>query len=69
MPSLTSPPWRRDSSQTASGEAGAVQHFQVAEFHGWLAQQPPEARVAAVLAEVALEAVVVAFAMGNAREP
>ena len=28
-----------------------------------------EARVAAALAEVALEAVVVAFAMGNAHEP
>ena len=40
-----------------------------AEFHGWLAQQPPEARVAAVPAEVELEAVVEAFAMGNAQEP
>ena len=49
--------------------ARAVEHFEAAEFEIWLAQQPPEARLAAVLAEVALEAVVVAFAMGNAREP
>ncbi len=49
--------------------ARAIEHFVAAEFHGWLAQQPPEARVAAVLAEVELEAVVVAFTMGNAQEP
>jgi hypothetical protein len=49
--------------------ARARELLQVAEFHGWLARQPPEARVAAALAEVALEAVVVAFAIGNAKEP
>ncbi len=49
--------------------ARAVEHFEAAEFDGWLAQQPPEARLTAVLAEVALEAVVVAFAMGSAGEP
>ncbi len=49
--------------------ACAREHLAVAEFHGWLAQLPAEARVAAVLAEVALEAVVVAFAMGGAQEP
>ena len=49
--------------------ARAREYLQVAEFHGWLARQPPEARVAAALAEVALEAVVVAFAIGNAKEP
>ena len=49
--------------------ARAREYLQVAEFFGWLAQRPPEARVAAVLAEVELEAVVVAFAMGSAQEP
>ena len=41
----------------------------MAEFHGWLAQLPAEARAAAALAEAELEATVVAFAMGNASEP
>ncbi len=49
--------------------ARARECLEVAEFHGRLAQLPAEARVAAVLAEVALEAVVVAFAMGGAQEP
>ena len=49
--------------------ARVVEHFEAAEFDIWLSRQPPEARVAAVLAEVEMEAVVVAFTMGNAREP
>ena len=49
--------------------ARAREYLQVAEFLGWLAQRPPEARVAAALAEVEPEAIVVAFAMGSAQEP
>jgi hypothetical protein len=49
--------------------ARARELLQVAEFNGLLAQLPAEARVAAALAEVELEAIVVAFALGNAREP
>ena len=49
--------------------ARAREHLAVAEFFGWLAQLPAEARAAAALAEVELEAVVVAFAMGSAGEP
>ena len=49
--------------------ARAAEQFRTFEFAGWLARQPPEARVAAALAEVELEAVVVAFAMGGAQEP
>ena len=69
MPDDGAHPAARRPPCPGSPLARAVEHFQVAEFHGWLAQQPPEARVAAVLAEVELEAIVVAFAMGNAREP
>ena len=39
------------------------------EFQRWLSQRPPEARVAAALAEMELEVIVVAFAIGNAQEP
>ena len=49
--------------------ARAVEHFRTFEFAGWLARQPPEARLAAALAEMELKAVVVAFAMGGAQEP
>ncbi len=52
-----------------SSLARATEPFRTFEFRDWLSRQPPEARVAAVLAEVEMEAVVVAFAMGNAREP
>ena len=49
--------------------ARALEHSRTFEFHGWLSQQRPEAWAAATLAEVELEAIVVAFAIGNAREP
>jgi len=49
--------------------ARAMEHLRTFEFHGWLAQLPAEARAAAALAEAELEAIVVAFAMGNAQEP
>ena len=49
--------------------ARAVEHFEAAEFDIWLSREPPEARLTAVLAEVDLEAVVVAFAKGGAQEP
>ena len=56
-------------SPPGSPLARAREYLQVAEFHGWLRRQPPEARDAAAWTEVELEAIVVAFAIGNAREP
>ena len=52
-----------------SPPARARELLRVVEFRAMLAQQPPEMRAAATLAEVELEAIVVAFAIGNAREP
>jgi hypothetical protein len=49
--------------------ARAREYLQAAEFHRWLWRQPPEAHGVAARAEVELEAIVVAFALGNAREP
>ena len=49
--------------------ADAREHLRTFEFHGWLARSPAEARAAAGLAEAEPKAVVVACAVGNAREP
>jgi hypothetical protein len=62
-------PVRPRPPSPGSFPARALEHSRTFEFHGWLAQQPPEARAIAALAEAELEAIVVAFALGNAREP